>query len=338
MSIAFAAIGAVHGHVHGQIGALLEAGARLKWFFDDDPAVCAAMGARYDGVSVARSIQEILDDPDVKLVVSTVEHEQRAALAIAVMQHGKDYLCAKPGYTALDQLEAVRQVAQATGQKALVFFGERLASRATLRALELVQGGRIGSVIHMVGLGPHRLFGPNTRPDWWFDTARHGGILNDLASHQIDQFLIFTGSTNAVIDAAHVGGARFCQYPGFQDHGDLSLHSERAVGYVRVDWLTPEGLPTWGDVRLFLYGTEGTIEVRKNVDLDGRPGADHVLVVDGAGVERVPCADVPLPFAHQLIADIRDRTETAMAQHHCFTVCELALRAQAAALWVGQAP
>ena len=43
------------------------------------------------------------------------------------------------------------------------------------------------------------------------------------------------------------------------------------MGTMRLDWFTPDGLPDWGDGRLFLVGTEGTLELRKNLDLEGRP-------------------------------------------------------------------
>ncbi|MCK6581027.1 MAG: Gfo/Idh/MocA family oxidoreductase [Anaerolineae bacterium] len=331
-SLTFAAVGAAHPHAFNQIGILLGAGARCAGFYDDDPAVTAAVIARYPGIDAAPRLDRLLDDPQIDLIVNTVRHDRRAALGIEAMRRGKDTLCAKPGFTTPAQLDEARRVQAETGRRYWVYFSERLASRATLKALELVRAGRIGRVVQTLGFGPHRLFGGNQRPDWWFDSAQHGGILNDLASHQIDQFLVFTGSQRAEIASAQIGTARFREYPGFEDFGDLVLRSDSATGYIRVDWLTPDGLPTWGDVRLMLIGTEGSIEARKNIDLDGRAGTDHLLVVDRHGVERVLCAEVDLPFARQLIADVRDRTDTALSQAHCFTVCDLALRAQASAV------
>jgi len=332
MSITFAAVGAAHPHVYGQVEALLKAGARIKWFYDDDPAVRAEFIERYPSAALARAIAEVLDDSDVRLIVGTPAHDQRAALGITAMRHGKDYLCAKPGFTTLEQLDEARRVQSETERIYSVYFSERFSNPATVKALELVQSGRIGQVIQTIGFGPHRLFQGKQRPEWWFDRALHGGILNDLASHQIDQFLTFTGSASAEIVSAQTGNAKFRQYPNFEDFGDLLLRSDKATGYIRVDWLTPEGMPVWGDVRLFILGTSGTIEIRKNIDLDGQSGANHLFVVDSAGVERISCAGIEPPFAHQLITDIIDRTDTAMTQEHCFTVSQLALRAQAQAI------
>ena len=328
MTLIFAAVGAAHAHVYGQVDALIKAGARLKWFYDEDLEAREEFIARYPDVHLARQLDEILEDRAVGLIVGTVRHDQRAALGIQAMQYGKDYLCAKPGFTTLDQLEAATRVQQTTKRRYHVYFSERFANAATVKALELVQAGRIGQVIQTAGFGPHRLFQGKPRPDWWFDRAIHGGILNDLASHQIDQFITFSESTNVEIVSAQVGSAKFHDTPDFEDFGEILLKSDQASGYIRVDWLTPDGLPTWGDVRLFILGTHGTIEIRKNIDVAGRAGANHLLVVDGAGVERVSCENVELPFMRQLITDIEQHTETAMTQDHCFMVCRLALHAQ----------
>jgi hypothetical protein len=101
-----------------------------------------------------------------------------------------------------------------------------------------------------------------------------------------------------------------------------------ASGYIRVDWFTPDGLPTWGDGRLFIMGTEGTIELRKYVDIDGRPGKDHLFLVDRTGTRHIPCEGQPLTYFRAFMDDVRDRTETAMPQAHVFTVSRLALEAQ----------
>lgn len=330
-TITFAAIGAAHPHVYGQVDALLHAGASLKWFFDGPADARAEFTARYPDVQLAADEEQILSDPEVRLIVGTVPHDERAALGIAVMQHGKDYLCAKPGFTTLKQLEAVKQVQQATGRIYSIYFGERFGNPATVKALEIVQAGRIGRVVQTIGMGPHRLFQGKPRPDWMFDRARYGGILNDLASHQIDQFMLFTSSQRAEIVSAQVGVAKFSQFTAFEDFGDLVVRGDHATGYIRVDWLTSDGMPTWGDVRLFVIGTGGTIEIRKNVDLGGQTGANHLFVVDESGVERISCESGDLPFARHLIADVVNRTETAMTQAHCFTVSELALLAQSRA-------
>jgi predicted dehydrogenase len=194
-------------------------------------------------------------------------------------------------------------------------------------ALRLVREGAVGRVIQTVGLGPHRL-NRALRPDWFFDMAHYGGILVDIASHQVDQFLVFTGSTDAEIVASTAENRATPESPRFEDFGEILLRSGAASGYIRVDWFTPDGLPTWGDGRLFIMGTEGTIELRKYIDVDGRPGKDHLFLVDRTGTRHIACEGQPLTYFRAFMDDVRDRTETAMRQAHVFTVSRLAIEAQ----------
>ena len=328
MSIRFAAIGLSHNHIYGQVSVLLKAGAQLVAFWGAEPERVVEFGQRFPQAKQARDIDEILDDPTIDLVVSAPIPRERAALGVRVMQHGKDYLADKPAVTSPDQLAEVRRVQAETGRIFDVFFAERLDNPSTVKAAELARSGAIGQVVQTVGFGPHRLFNNGYRPDWSFDVQYYGGILNDLASHQIDQFLYFTQSTAAEIVQAQVGNFRFHQFPNFEDFGDLNIRSDHATGYVRVDWLTPEGLGTWGDVRLFVQGTEGYIELRKNIDITGRAGTNHLFIVDQQGTRYIDCSEVHLPFGEQLIQDVQDRSETAISQAHVFLACELILKAQ----------
>jgi predicted dehydrogenase len=329
MNIRFAAIGLNHPHIYGQVNGLQVAGAELVWFHATEPDLISEFSGKYPQAKLARSIEEILEDETIHLVTSASIPSDRAPLGIRVMQHGKDYLADKPAFTDLDQLTNVREVQHQTGRIYSIFFSERLANPATVKAGQLVHAGAIGRVIQTVGFGPHRMFGyMTTRPDWFFHKRYFGGILNDLASHQIDQFLYFTGSTQAEIVASQVGNLNHPQYPELEDFGDMMLRSAQAMGYVRVDWFTPAGLNTWGDVRLFILGTDGYIEIRKNTDLAGRDGGNHVFLVDRQGTHYMDCRDAALPFGGQFLEDIRNRTETAMTQAHGFLASELALIAQ----------
>lgn len=331
MTIRIAAVGFSHYHVYNQVNALLNAGAELVWYCGhgaEQPERVAEFGQQFPQAKLARSIDEILEDPSIHMVVSAPVPNERTPLGVQVMQHGKDFSTAKPAFVSLEQLEEARRVQAATGRIFAVHYGERFGNRATVKAGELAHAGAIGHVIQTVGFGPHRLLGHTHRPEWAFDKTYFGGIINDLASHQVDQFLYFTDSTSAEVVTSQVGNFYFTQYPNFEDFGDLVLRSPHATGYIRVDWLTAPGSKTWGDVRLFILGTEGSIELRKNTDLAGRDGDNHLFLVDKQGTQYIDCSEVPLPYGQQLINDVLNRTETAMPQAHCFLASELALRAQ----------
>ena len=326
--IRFAAVGFTHNHIFNMVRALLDAGAELVSFYDETPSRIAEFITRFPHGKQVQTLSEILEDETIELVVSASIPNERAPLGIKVMQADKDYLCAKPGITDLNQLAQVRQVQTETKRKYLIYFGERLDSRSTLHAIKLVQEGTIGQVVQTVGFGPHRLLGRVERPEWSFDNQYFGGIINDLASHQIDQFLLFTNSTQAEVLTAHVGNFKHKQFTKMHDFGDLIVRSPSATGYIRVDWLTPKGLNTWGDVRLFVLGTDGYLELRKNTDLAGRSGDNHLFLVDNHGTHYMDCSHIRPQFATHLIQDIQQRTETAMSQSHCFLTSELALQAE----------
>jgi predicted dehydrogenase len=250
------------------------------------------------------------------------------------MHHGKDFMSDKPAFTELRQLEEVRKVQAETRRIFSICYSERLEVPAAVHAGELVAQGAIGRVLQTIGLGPHRLNAPRRKP-WFFLPKQNGGALADIASHQMDQFLFFTGSTAASVVSARVGNLAHPEYPEFEDFGEAIVTGNGGQGYTRVDWFTPDGLSTWGDGRLTILGTEGYIELRKYVDIAGRDGTNHLFLVDKTGTRHIDCSAMPLPFGEQLIQDVLNRTETAMPQVHCFLASELALKAQAQAIRIG---
>ena len=328
--IRFAAIGLNHDHIYGQVDAVIRGGGELVSFFAREKDLADAFAKRFPQAKAARSEREILEDPGLQLVVSAGVPNERGPLAVEAMRHGKDFMVDKPGMTTLEQLADVRRARAETRRIYSVFYSERLENRATVKAGELMKAGAIGRVIQTIGLGPHRM-NPSTRPAWFFERERYGGILCDIASHQFDQFLFFTGSTRAEVVASQVGNVHHEEHPGLEDFGDAIVRGDGGSGYVRVDWFTPDGLGTWGDGRLTILGTEGFIEIRKNVDIAGRPGGDHLFLVDQKETRYVDCRDVPLLYGEQLVDDVLHRTETAMPQEHCFRAMELALQAEQSA-------
>jgi predicted dehydrogenase len=237
----FAVIGVNHAHVHRQVEALVRGGGELVSFFAKEPDLAAAFGKRYPQAKLAGDEKEILEAKDIKLVASASIPDERAPLGIRVMRHEKDFLADKPGMTTLAQLAEVRRVQAQTRRIYSIMYSERHENRATVKAGDLVKAGAIGKVVQTIGIGPHRM-NAKTRPAWFFEKRRYGGILCDVGSHQFEQFLFFTGATKAEIVAAQVGNVAHPEFPGVEDFGDVMLRSDRGAGYFRVDWFTPEGL------------------------------------------------------------------------------------------------
>jgi len=327
----FAAIGIDHRHIFGMAQNMMDVGAAfVGWYTEGEPEPVAGFLKRFPDVPRVATADVLLNDPAIDLIMLSGIPRDRAGWAVKAMQAGKDVMSDKPGCTTLAQLDEIKASVAATGRIWSIDFSERFEVPAVTRAAELVAEGAIGRVVQTVGLGPHRLNRP-TRPDWFFDRAAYGGILTDIGSHQIDQFLYFTGSDDAEITMAQVRNFANLGDPGLQDFGEVALRSENGHGYIRLDWFTPDALPTWGDGRLTILGTEGYIELRKYVDVGGDAGTDHLILVTGDRCEKIDASDAGMPYFARLTADIRNRTETAMPQAHAFKVCELALKAQALA-------
>jgi predicted dehydrogenase len=329
--VRFAAIGLNHFHIYGQIDLLLKAGAEfVAYHGEEEKFFDRPFAKHYPQAKKVDDVRRILEDPGISLIVSAAINNERAPLGISVMRHSKDFMADKPGITSLAQLAEVRKAQAETKRIYSICYSEHFETRSTVRAGELLKAGAIGKLVNTVGLGPHRLNKPRRQP-WFFSREKSGGILADIGSHQCEQFLFFTDRESAELVTATVANRANPEAPEFQDFGEMLLRAPGVTGYVRVDWFTPDGLPTWGDGRLTLIGTEGYMELRKYVDIDGKPGIDHLFLVDKKGVHRIDCSDVELPYGRQLVADVLNRTETAMPQARCFGATELALSAQAMA-------
>ncbi|WP_298841552.1 Gfo/Idh/MocA family oxidoreductase [uncultured Roseobacter sp.] len=330
MTLRFVALGLDHRHIFGMTENMLKAGAECIGFWTKGtPVTLEGYKKRFPDIPRIETLDDALQSGADLALIAAVPSD-RSELAVLSMRNRMDVMTDKPGCTTHSQLDQIRTCVAETGRMWSVNFSERFEVPAVTRADELISAGAIGRVVHTAGLGPHRL-NRTSRPDWFFEKERYGGILTDIASHQIDQFLHFTGSYAAEITHAFTANYANSGDPGLQDFGEISLRSENGTGYIRVDWYTPDALPTWGDGRLTILGTEGYIELRKYVDVGGCDGTDHLLLVNGDRCEKIDASDAGLPYFDRLANDIRMRTETAMTQAHCFLVMDLALRAQAMA-------
>lgn len=327
----FAVAAMDHGHIHGQTNGLTEAGATLKYVYDANHPDAAQSLADQHGAQHVTDLQIILDDPEIQLVAAAAIPNVRAELGIQCMDAGKHYFTDKTPLTSLEQLEDVKAAVARTGKKYMVYYSERLHVESGMHAGTLIDQGAIGRVVQITGFGPHRIGDPASRPDWFFNHAQYGGILCDIGSHQIEQFLHYAGCQDATVQASKVANYNNPNTPELEDFGDCTLIGDNgATMYFRVDWLTPTGLRTWGDGRTFIIGTEGYIELRKYIDVAKQDHIQDVLIlVNADGEQRMELAgQVGFKFFGQLIRDCLDGTENAMTQHHALKAAELCVRAQ----------
>lgn len=327
-AFAFAAAYFDHGHIYGQIDGLAQAGGTLKYVFDTDPKRYENVLKSHPGAKAVSDFREILDDEEVQLVTGAAIPDLRCGIGIQVMESGKDYLTDKCPFTNLEQLEKAKKVVAATGKKYAVCYSERLLNEAAWHAGELIKEGVIGRVLQVMNLAPHNL-AASSRPKWFFEKRRYGGILTDIGSHQFEQFLEYTGSNDAEINFARVENFENPEYPDFEDFGESNVTlSSGASAYCRLDWFNPKGSQIWGDGRTFVLGTDGYLEIRKYRDII-HGGSDRIYMVDQEGEKVIDCAGkVGFPFFGKFVLDCVNRTETAMTQVHAFKAAELSMRAQ----------
>ena len=333
--IKFAVCGMSHDHIYGMVGAIQRGGGELVAAWGGEQDKVASFTKRLPNVKVVKTQDEILNDPSVQLVLSSQIANERAPLGVRVMKHGKDYLSDKPGITTLEQLAEVRKTIAETQRIYGILYSERLEVKAAVYAGELVQQGAIGKVIQTINIAPHQIIqgrgdagGGAQRPDWFWNPDQYGGILCDIGSHQVDQFLFYTGTKQAEIVESQIANVRHPDHPRFQDFGDMVLRGDRGLGYVRLDWFTPDGLGTWGDGRLFILGTDGYIEIRKYTNVAVKHQGNNLFIVDGKQARYIDCNQMPLPFGPQFVADVVNRTHVAQDQDQCLLAAELVINAQ----------
>lgn len=333
----FSAVRLDHGHIYGMCNGLTEAGGTLKYVYDRDPKKVEAFLKAFPGAKAARSEEEAIEDPETHMIAGAAVTSERCALGLKAMNAGKDYFTDKAPFTTMEQLCSAKEAVQRTGRKYMVYYAERLHDEGSILAGYIAHSGDIGKVISVTGFGPHRLGAPG-RPSWFFEREKYGGILCDIGSHQIEQYLFYAGEEDATVVSSRIANFSHPDYPELEDFGDCNLTGKNGTAnYFRVDWFTPDGLRTWGDGRMFIVGTEGFIEVRKYVNLaSDRDGGCHVYVVNGKGEQYLNASgSTGFPFFGELILDCLNRTEKAMTQEHAFKAAELCLKAQAQAVRIG---
>ena len=326
----FSAVRLDHGHIYGMCNGLTEAGATLKYVYDPDPAKVTSFLRAFPQAKAASHEEDVLNDPETMMIAGAAVTSERCALGLRAMAAGKDYFTDKAPFTTLEQLNSAREAVRRSGKKYMVYYAERLHDEGSIMAGYLAKSGEIGKVISVTGFGPHRLGAPG-RPAWFFDRQKYGGILCDIGSHQIEQYLYYTGEEDAKVSASRIGNFAHPEYPELEDFGDCTLTGEHgSAGYFRVDWFTPDGLRTWGDGRIFILGTEGFIEIRKYINLaSDTQGGGHLYLVNQKGEQYINATGVTgYPFFGELILDCLNRTENAMTQAHAFKAAELCLIAQ----------
>ena len=223
MTARLALVGADHNHLYEIVDRLVKAGASAVAHTAEGQFVEHYSG--WQEGSVERTYDDILADDSIDLIVTAAIPNRRADIALVAMAAGKHVVSDKPGLTTMAQLDAVRAaVADRPGRPWTVLFTERYENRAINEAVRLARAGAVGRIVHVVGAGPHTMWA-SRRPDWFWDPDATGGILVDIGSHQVDQFLSITGASavDVSVVASMVGNVASPDHPDMQDIGSMTL-------------------------------------------------------------------------------------------------------------------
>ncbi len=328
-SLGVAALGLAHEHIISQVRLLLKAGARLTGCYDRDPLAVRRFLTTFPETYVYPSCEAALDDYTVDVVATAAIPCERALIGEGALLAGKDVFSDKPGFTSLEQVARIQAACAATGRKYVLYYPFR-NNPVAIDAIRRVRAGEIGNLVEFIGLGPHRAKAAE-RPEWFFDPARAGTILADLAVHAIDFQMHLAGGDFFEIVYSRMGCRKFRHPAGFFDYGEIhSVMNGGVSAHTRVDWLAPDkGI---GDSRMMILGTEGYLDLRLGADISGRPGSGHLYAVTREGVEvRDSKSLPPAEWGAALARDFLDGTSECLLQEEVFATARAVLTAEARA-------
>ncbi|MEL7691068.1 oxidoreductase [Citromicrobium bathyomarinum] len=165
-------------------------GLALRAIVSSDPA---KVHDRLPGMAVVPSVEALLAEPGIELVIVASPDDLHADHAIAALDAGKHVLVEKPVATTLGDAQRMRDAAQRTGRMLTVFQNRRWdADFLTLK--RMIGEDLLGEIVHFESHFDR--WKPDV-PERWKD-AREGGSWFDLGPHLVDQALCLFGMPDAM--------------------------------------------------------------------------------------------------------------------------------------------
>lgn len=225
---------------------------------ESDPDVRQEAGDRF-GTPTFDSHTEMLATAQIDVIGVGAIYAERGKIVSDALRAGVDVIADKPLCTTLDDLDAIEAAWAASG-RILSMALEKRYYPPTLAVDRLLATGELGRLTLVTASAPHKLT-RERRPAWFFDSQSYGGILNDLAVHDIDLLLHFTGGRSGTV-RGYTGNYGNTDRPGFEDHGVAVLTvQDGPTATLESHWMSPEAAEYHGDYRMRLTGTSGTAEL-----------------------------------------------------------------------------
>lgn len=203
---------------------------------------------KYPDVRVVRSVEEILDLPDIRLVVIATPNETHAPIARQCLEAGRDVVVDKPFATTLKEAAELVDLARKCGRLITVYQNRRYDG--DFQAIrQIVADGTLGRIIRFET--NYDRFRPDLKPGAWRERPGPGtGIFFDIAPHLIDHALVLFGLPEAVTADIRLERA----VAVVDDSFDVMLHYPAGMRAVlRSTMLAIATRP-----RFILHGTRGS--------------------------------------------------------------------------------
>jgi len=151
---------------------------------------------KYPDVRVVRSVEELLDIREVRLVLIATPNETHAPIARQCLETGRDVVVDKPFATTLKEAADLVELARKCGRLITVYQNRRYDG--DFQAIrQIVADGTLGRIVRFET--NYDRFRPDLKPGAWRERVGPGtGILFDIAPHLIDHALVLFGLPEAV--------------------------------------------------------------------------------------------------------------------------------------------
>ncbi|WP_214626363.1 Gfo/Idh/MocA family protein [Paenibacillus agaridevorans] len=210
------------------------------------------------GVPFYRDYSLMLDEVDCNTAIVCLPNDLKTDAVIECLKRGKHVISDKPVSITEEELELLELQVAVSDAEFSVLLTERF-NPLYVRAKEFIDQGAIGDFAGCIMMRPHESTAQREEP-WMYENARNGGLIVDLMIHDIDLALWMSRGEVREVMARSLHTRFFADKPDYIDFAQALFVLEGGVTvHIEADWLTPRNT-SW-DCRMFVVGTDGTIEV-----------------------------------------------------------------------------
>lgn len=254
------------------------------------------------GIEVSyKTYSELLNDPNVDAVAIGNYYAARGQMTIDALKMGKSVIADKPICTNIAELDEIEKL-QKEKNLAVGMMLDLRSCTSFYTALQAVKNNVIGKINNINFNGQHPLL-YGSRPQWYFEKEKYGGVICDIAIHGIDLVRLFTDSNISEVVGARCWNFYADKEPDFKDSAQFILKTESGVGVMAdVSYATPATfayvLPSYWSFNI--WGEKGLIECSATSN-------DVILYLNGENQPRkLENIESPVNYFDEFVAAVLD--------------------------------